>query len=383
MKELVKGIIMDIKEYLRDPCGTLSIPYWKAKSIVVPDTIKIIHARDWTGQYNDFKRFFRVRHNLNNLIRVDFDYDIISLDYQAKQLAEMINASYRHEKISVSEHDILQWKTHETFREDLCICINADDGKTVASGIAEYDEICHEGIIEWVQVLPEYRGKGLGQKIVTALLSRLKGLGAEFATVAGNLDNPTNPLELYKKCGFEGNDVWYICQVDANGRCEEECSVKQSSARDMLSLWDYSNYDEASPTARFFYDNIQSENAIFWSLLDERKIVGELYVFLNLEDKDFADGESTAYLCAFRINKEYRGKGYGSALMNTALSDLKQKNFSFATIGVGMDEEKNRKMYNYMGFNRIIKNCYFDPCARDKDMNPAADEGFILLSKEL
>ena len=212
---------MDIKEYLMDPCGTLSIPYWKAKSMVVPDTIKIIHARDWAEQYNDFKRFFRVRHNLSDLIRVDSDYDTLSLDCQTKQLAEMINASYRHENISVSEHDILQWKTHETFREDLCIYINADGGKMVASGIAEYDEICHEGIIEWVQVLPEYRNKGLGQKIVTVLLSRLKGLGAEFVTVSGNLDNPTKPLELYKKCGFEGDDVWYICQDDTNGLHEK------------------------------------------------------------------------------------------------------------------------------------------------------------------
>ena len=125
----------------------------------------------------------------------------------------MINASYIHENITVSERDILQWKKHETFREDLCIYINADSGKMVASGMAEYDETCREGIIEWIQVLPEYRNKGLGKKIVTALLSRLKCIGADFVTVSGNLDNSFNPLELYKRCGFEGDDVWYICNV--------------------------------------------------------------------------------------------------------------------------------------------------------------------------
>ena len=81
-----------------------------------------------------------------------------------------------------------------------------------ASGIAEYDADRHEGIIEWVQVLPEYRNRGLGQKIVTALLGRLKKLGADFVTVSGNLDNPTKPLELSRRCGFEGDDVWYICR---------------------------------------------------------------------------------------------------------------------------------------------------------------------------
>jgi hypothetical protein len=44
----------------------------------------------------------------------------------------MINASYGHENIVVNEKDILKWKQHETFLEDLCVYINADDGKMVA-----------------------------------------------------------------------------------------------------------------------------------------------------------------------------------------------------------------------------------------------------------
>ena len=82
-----------------------------------------------------------------------------------------------------------------------------------ASGIAEFDEVCREGIIEWVQVLPAYRGRGLGKKIVDVLLNRLKSIGASFVTVSGNLDNTSKPLELYRKCGFTGDDICYICQV--------------------------------------------------------------------------------------------------------------------------------------------------------------------------
>ena len=113
----------------------------------------------------------------------------------------------------MSEQDILQWKQHKTFREELCVYINADNGKMAASGIAEFDEVCREGIIEWVQVLPAYRGRGLGKKIVDVLLNRLKSIGASFVTVSGNLDNTSKPLELYRKCGFTGDDIWYICQV--------------------------------------------------------------------------------------------------------------------------------------------------------------------------
>ena len=204
---------MDIKDYLRDPCGTLSIPYWKAKTLIVPDSVIIVHCRDWRGQYGNYQRFFRLKHDLKALCPIDFDYDILSIDHQAAQLSGMINASFGHENITVSVQDVLRWKQHETFREDLCVYISADNGRMVASGIAEYDETCREGIIEWVQVLPAYRGKGLGKKIVTVLLNRLKSVGADFATVSGSLDNASKPLELYKKCGFTGDDVWYICRV--------------------------------------------------------------------------------------------------------------------------------------------------------------------------
>ena len=150
---------------------------------------------------------------MRDLCPIEFDYDTLSIDDQTTELSNLIHASYGHENIVVNEKDILKWKQHETFREDLCVYINADDGKMVASGIAEFDETCREGVIEWLQVLPEYRKRGLGKKIVDVLLWRLKGIGADFVTVSGDLDNTTKPLELYKKCGFAGDDIWYICRV--------------------------------------------------------------------------------------------------------------------------------------------------------------------------
>ena len=159
--------------------------------------------------------------------------------------------------------------------------------------------------------------------------------------------------------------------------------IRKSYSADLLTLWEYGSYEEASPTAKFFCGNIDSGNADFWAVYDGDEIVGELYSFKNMEDKDFADGSNTAYHCAFRIEKEYRGKGHGSSLMNTVLEDLKASGFTRATIGVGMDEEDNKNMYRHMGFTTKIKDCFEDPCAMDENMRPRKDEGFWLLSKKL
>lgn len=203
---------MTIKHYLKNPCGLLSIPYWKAKTLKTPDSIEIIHCRDWHGQCTNPQRYFRVKHSLEQLPQLDFDGDTIEIASSAGEFSEMINASYVHESIAVSEEDVLKWMQHETFRADLWICIRDDEGRMIASGIAEYDAACKEGVFEWVQVLPVHRRKGLGKKIVIALLNRLKAVGAEFVTVSGNLDNATAPLALYRVCGFTGDDVWYICK---------------------------------------------------------------------------------------------------------------------------------------------------------------------------
>ena len=82
-------------------------------------------------------------------------------------------------------------------------------GKYVGCGIADFDAEAKELILEWIQVFPQYRGKKIGQLIVTELLFRMKDV-ADFATVSGKVGNSTNPEALYRKCGFVGNDVWHI-----------------------------------------------------------------------------------------------------------------------------------------------------------------------------
>ncbi|MGN0628125.1 MAG: GNAT family N-acetyltransferase [Oscillospiraceae bacterium] len=82
-------------------------------------------------------------------------------------------------------------------------------GKTAACGIADFDREIGELVLEWIQVLPEYRRRGLGKMLVNELLCRM-GNRAKFATVSGRADSPSNPEALYRKCGFAGNDVWHV-----------------------------------------------------------------------------------------------------------------------------------------------------------------------------
>ena len=151
----------------------------------------------------------------------------------------------------------------------------------------------------------------------------------------------------------------------------------------MLAVWGCGDGGEIPPTARFFAENINSGNAEFWTVDDSGNLIGELYIFYNMEDQDFADGKQRAYLCAFRIREAFRGKGIGSRLLETVLLHLKNSGFSVATIGVEEDDEANIRLYSRFGFRTRIKNCVLDPCYMDEEMKPRVCPCFRLLRKDL
>lgn len=149
--------------------------------------------------------------------------------------------------------------------------------------------------------------------------------------------------------------------------------IREATGEEMLTLWGREN-DTTSTTAKFFCDNIASGNAIFWTIDNDGELIGELYGFLDLNDKDFADGSNTAYLCAFRVKEEYRGQGLGSSLLEHAINKLREMEFRNITIGVGSDEPQNIRLYNRFGFTEKIKDCHYDPCSLDENGQPDYEE---------
>ena len=205
--------MITLTEYLNNPCGTLSIPYWKAKNIVIPPDMKILHDKDFIedilSDYTD-EKYFRLYHDLKGIPKItNDDFEITTATRKdIKSIVQIINDSYTD--ISVNKDLIKSYTQTPVFNEALWIMVKEKaTGIYVGCGIADFDTETKELILEWIQVLPRYRGKKIGQLIVTELLFRMIDV-ADFATVSGKVDNMTNPEALYRKCGFVGNDVWHI-----------------------------------------------------------------------------------------------------------------------------------------------------------------------------
>ena len=62
--------MISLQQYLLDPCGAASIPYWKCNRTAVPQNMKIVRQREMTDgllhDYND-EPYFRLYHDLKNI----------------------------------------------------------------------------------------------------------------------------------------------------------------------------------------------------------------------------------------------------------------------------------------------------------------------------
>lgn len=204
---------MNLAEYLKNPCGTLSIPYWKAKNIIIPDNMMILHDRDFDESYlNNYidELYFRLYHNLKNIVKINIDgfEAVTSTKEDIETIVDIINKSYDGMQASYEQFE--NYIKTPVYNPDLWILIKEKSSDNIVGcGIADFDNEAKELILEWIQVLPEYRRKGIGRFIVNELLNRGKNI-ADFATVSGKVDNSTKPELLYRKCGFTGTDIWHI-----------------------------------------------------------------------------------------------------------------------------------------------------------------------------
>jgi len=369
-----RSVMISLRDYLSDPCAASSLPFWKTEQMQLPANLSVYRE----DQFNEAAcagtdtPYFRMIHTLKSIPEpvLPAEYELTSAN--ADELAIHIQACYDSEGVTGAE--LHAYTQRPVYDAELWIAVRErKTGRIAASGIGELDGRIGEGVLEWIQTSPVHRRKGLGKFVVCELLRRLSKK-ADFVTVSGRMNNPHEPYALYRACGFSHPVIWHVVR---------QVEIRRASGEEMLTLWGYPDLDTAPPTAKFFFENIVSGNAVFWTVDRDGELLGELYAFLNIrEDPEFADGTTTAYLCAFRVKREYRGQGLGSKLMQAACADLKSMGFRRATIGV--NDPRNKALYCRLGFDTDVKTCYVDPCARDENMQPEPDDvGFLLLAKEL
>lgn len=145
----------------------------------------------------------------------------------------------------------------------------------------------------------------------------------------------------------------------------EKYICKIATIEEMNKKWDYEisiATDDKDNWITWKRDNIKrfQKGLIipYYGLLNE-EIICECTAEIDssiVQNAEKLVDEQTAYLSAFRTNKEYQGQGYFSKLFKFMIDDLKKRGYKKVTLGVEPEEEKNKTIYNKYGFTEHIKN---------------------------
>ena len=202
--------VVSREEYIKDPCEASSLAFWKAESFDVPKGVRIYREDEFDAEScsGSDEQYFKLMHTLESVPRVGLSDEFVLTGGEVEEFASHINECYVEEGVTVDE--LKAYTQRPVFDASLWIAVRErNNGRIVASGIAEFDTRIGEGILEWIQVSPEYRRKGLGRVVVCELLNRLEAR-ADFVTVSGRVNGAGDPLSLYKSCGFGHQVIWHI-----------------------------------------------------------------------------------------------------------------------------------------------------------------------------
>ena len=216
---------MDKYEYSADPCGASSLPFWKTELVTLPRGVRVIREDAFSGPLpgETDEPYFKLLHRLESVPEPRLPDGFAPVSCGLEELAAHINSCYEREHVTARELEA--YRARPVFRPELWIAVrDTASGAVAASGIAELDPALSEGVLEWIQVSPGLRRRGLGSFIVCELLKRLKE-SARFVTVSGRMESESRPFELYTSCGFEAPVIWHVITAPRNGDASGETPV--------------------------------------------------------------------------------------------------------------------------------------------------------------
>lgn len=115
------------EQYLSEPCKASSIPYWKAKSIAIPDSMKILHQDDFDEkeyrQYID-EPYFRLSHNLHGLSAPMLPQGYSLCKATLGDFAVHINSCY--DGIGITEAKLRSYTTRTVYDAALWLAVKDD-----------------------------------------------------------------------------------------------------------------------------------------------------------------------------------------------------------------------------------------------------------------
>ncbi len=87
--------------------------------------------------------------------------------------------------------------------------------------------------------------------------------------------------------------------------------------------------------------------------LPELGVIAQVFIQLESNRRDLADGSQRAYLYALRVRPSFRNQGLGEKLILFSENDVQQRNFSVMTLNVAQNNPGAIRLYQRLGYQIV------------------------------
>ena len=135
-------------------------------------------------------------------------------------------------------------------------------------------------------------------------------------------------------------------------------TVRKITVSELPRLTELFDYNDIDAMIEENTSCIQNGVMDIFILLDGEKLIGELHVSYESNDRLEAVRGVRAYLSAYRVHKDFQGMGLGKFLMKSVIDTLAAEGYSEFTIGVEDDNDRALHIYKEFGFGEVIARKY-------------------------
>ena len=135
-------------------------------------------------------------------------------------------------------------------------------------------------------------------------------------------------------------------------------TVRKITVSELPRLTELFDYNDIDAMIEENTSCIQNGVMDIFILLDGEKLIGELHVSYESNDRLEAFRGVRAYLSAYRVHKDFQGMGLGKFLMNSVIDTLAAEGYSEFTVGVEDDNDRALHIYKEFGFGEVIARKY-------------------------
>ena len=135
---------------------------------------------------------------------------------------------------------------------------------------------------------------------------------------------------------------------------EAEFKIRLMQESDLPAL----EWDGEFTHFRLIYESVfkrmKRGSAMAWVAENaEKKIVGQVFLQLDCDRPELADGWSRAYLFSFRIKPEYRNREIGTRMVAVLENFLRERKFRSLTLNVARNNLDAIRLYERLGFKIV------------------------------